>query len=735
MKYKTHLGLLLAVCVALLIVVLGFMSLKPTPVSESSSIKHFNSYDEIESFLKAGQSVPSSNYYNDGRGTLEAVAPAASSDKAGSTSAGSTTHSSTNVQVEGVDEADIVKNDGNYIYTVTGNNIIIVDAKPAENMHIVNNLSFSHTIRNILVNGNKLIVFGDSYGYISYPEPMPVEGDGGIGSSKALIRPCGYGGCGGYSSQSVVYVYDISDKSNPELDLNMSSEGSYVESRMIGNYVYLINSQYANINNPQPPIYTMNGMEEKIAASDVYYFDYSDSSYVFTSLYAINVNTDDVASKVYLTGSTGTVFVSENNIYLTAMKAISTKDYYNKLVNEVYIPLLPNEEKAKVKDLLASSDMAYQKFNTINGIVQDYSLSLRGSEKEEFDRKLFDAQQNFADDIQKETEKTVIHKIHVDGNHIEYTEQGEVPGHVLNQFSLDEYKGNLRIATTSGNTWEGKSSNNFYILDGKLTMIGKVENLAKGESIYSARFLGDRAYLVTFKSVDPLFVIDAHDPRNPKVLGYLKIPGYSNYLHPYDENHVIGIGKEVNESIDADKVHSPGAVYYTAIGGVKVSLFDVSDVEHPKEQAKIVLGERGSESIALQDHKAVLFDKQKGILVLPVLLAELNTTAGYDYSQPVWQGAIVLNVDTNDISERGRITHFRDVNNTWDWYNDQYSIKRSLYIGDTLYTLSSGEIKANTLDDLREISSVKLPYDQQIYYGYGGGIAGVATTGPKQVEG
>jgi uncharacterized secreted protein with C-terminal beta-propeller domain len=184
---------------------------------------------------------------------------------------------------------------------------------------------------------------------------------------------------------------------------------------------------------------------------------------------------------------------------------------------------------------------------------------------------------------------------------------------------MDEHNGFFRIATTSGNNWgEGsQTSNNIYILDETLNQVSKIENIAPGESIYAARFLGDRAYLVTFVQVDPLFTVDLSDPYNPRILGELKIPGYSEYLHPYDETHIIGIGKEVDPSIDADKVHTPGAIYYTAILGLKIALFDVSDIENPIEEAKIVIGDRGTDSPALYDHKAFLFDREKNSLSSP----------------------------------------------------------------------------------------------------------------------
>jgi uncharacterized secreted protein with C-terminal beta-propeller domain len=295
---------------------------------------------------------------------------------------------------------------------------------------------------------------------------------------------------------------------------------------------------------------------------------------------------------------------------------------------------------------------------------------------------------------------------------------------------MDEHNGFFRIATTSGNNWgEGsQTSNNIYILDETLNQVSKIENIAPGESIYAARFLGDRAYLVTFVQVDPLFTIDLSDPYNPRILGELKIPGYSEYLHPYDETHIIGIGKEVDPSIDADKVHTPGAVYYTAILGLKLALFDVSDIEHPVEEAKVVIGNRGTDSPALYDHKAFLFDREKELLVIPVSLYEIPqdvlesvnesgiTEFESDWGQFTFQGAYVYQLSLESGFEyKGRITHqtpeeIQQQTNEYYWYwgSSSTDITRTLFIGDALYTISDSMVKMNNLQDLSEIASVSL---------------------------
>lgn len=207
--------------------------------------------------------------------------------------------------------------------------------------------------------------------------------------------------------------------------------------------------------------------------------------------------------------------------------------------------------------------------------------------------------------------------------------------------------------------------------------------------MYSARFMGDRCYLVTFKKVDPLFVIGLKDPANPKVLGKLKIPGYSDYLHPYNENYLIGIGKWTVEAEEGD---------FAWYQGVKISLFDVSDVKHLREIDSFVIGDRGTESPVLHDHKALLFNRDLNLLAMPVLVAEIDE-AKYPggvppdvYGDYIWQGLYIFNVTEKSITLRGGITHISDMKESlrsgYGFYS-KYAVERTLYIGNTLYTISS----------------------------------------------
>jgi inhibitor of cysteine peptidase len=221
--------------------------------------------------------------------------------------------------------------------------------------------------------------------------------------------------------------------------------------------------------------------------------------------------------------------------------------------------------------------------------------------------------------------------------------------------------------------------------------------------------MGDKCYLVTFKKVDPLFVIDLTDPTAPQILGKLKVPGYSDYLHPYDATHLIGLGKETEEAKEGD---------FTWYQGVKISLFDVTDVSRPSELDKLEIGDRGTDSPVLSDHKALLFSRDRHLLVLPILLAEIDE-AQYPQGVPtsaygnfVWQGAYVLDVSLDHgITVKGTITHMgdnQDLLRSGYYFESAYAVKRAVYVEDVLYTLSDSLIQLHDLATLEELNEVTL---------------------------
>jgi uncharacterized secreted protein with C-terminal beta-propeller domain len=627
----------------------------------------FQSYDELRSFLeKRFATAGNQGRLYDSPNVMFSKESGAANDASALGGEVPPSYSTTNVQVAGVDEPDIVKTDGTYLYVVANQTVYILRAYPVFEATILAQIKITNvSISNIFIRGDRLVVFGNTGGFYGYPL---LEGDMKV---SAITQDIWWGGV----SQTAINVYDLSERAAPTLVKEIRIDGGYFDARLIDEYVYVVATEYTYTiyNAVDEENYTLNvpqisidNESQSIPADDIYYVDVPELSDTMTHVISLNLDTNDVVEKSFMLGSSQTMYVSRNNIFLASL-------------HYPYYPLL-------------------------------YRTGAEGTPA-------------------NDQETTILHKISITTGDVTYIAQGEVPGHILNQFSMDEHNGFFRIATTSGNNWmEGsQTSNNIYILDDTLTQVSKIENIAPGESIYAARFLGDRAYLVTFVQVDPLFTVDLSDPYNPRILGELKIPGYSEYLHPYDETHIIGIGKEVDPSIDADKVHTPGAVYYTAILGLKLALFDVSDIEHPVEEAKIVIGNRGTDSPALYDHKAFLFDREKELLIIPVSLYEIPqdtldsvnnsgiTEFESDWGQFTFQGAYVYRLSLEEGFEyQGRITHQtpEQMQHTedyyWYWGSSSTDITRTLFIGDVLYTVSDSMVKMNNLSDLSEISSISL---------------------------
>lgn len=684
-----------------LAVIIAFALLAPERMSfttsNNDSLQYFASENELSAFLTAERDKGSSQ-----KGGIFSVERATAVPSMAADGAGEA-YSGTNIQVAGVDELDHVKNDGKYIYTVVGNNVVIVNAYPPEQMRIIGSVQVNTSIQGIFVQDDKLVILSSSY--------SPYQTFGNV-MEKAIdsFAPC-IGGCGG-RGETQISVYDLRDKSRPTLVRNMSVEGSYHAARLTNGFVYVIASE--SLHGGGIPRYMVDSEIQTVPATSIAYIP-GEEGYVFTSVFGLALEGDEYVHRTFLTGSGNTIYVSQENIYISSIRYLSEEVYYREASKEVIAPLLSGAERSLVEELVNSDRFDYNSWEMVLNLASRHSDGLRGEERAAFDEKLQNGLSEVRKRLEKEREKSIIHRIAFSGARVTYEASGEVPGRILNQFALDEHEGYLRVATTTGEMWGEKSLNHLFVLDSNLKRVGSVENLAPGERIFSVRFMGDRAYLVTFRNIDPFYVLDLANPREPKVLGYLKIPGFSNYLHPYDEHHVIGIGKDARGG-------SEDFAYYQ---GLKLSLFDVTDVTNPREVAYLGIGDRGSDSPVLHDHKALLFDRARNLLVLPVLVAEINKSAPRDpyyynpdavYGEAVWNGAYVLNITADNINVRGRITHFtRAVNNSWEWHDSRSAITRSLYIDETLYTVSGGQIQAHDLKELTLRGAVVLPSPEEDY--------------------
>ncbi len=595
-------------------------------------------------------------------------------------------YSKTNVQVEGVDEADIVKTDGTYIYTLSGNSLTISQGYPASDAKLLSKTKLekdsttSFSPQEMFIDGEYVLVFGQSYRQIVQEEPFVGTGGSGAPAPPGAIMPYPYRRS---MSTTVLQLWNASNKQQPTLVKTAEFEGGYVSSRKINSQVFFVLTTY--------PQYWVLEKETQIQTEQIIpvYREKTGS-----------LSDTDSFKPVARCGEIGYLPPVQARNFIT-IGSFAMNNPNSEIQKQTVVGSGENVYASQTNLYVVSTQLDYQEPTPIEPVNDAIRPFIEGKQF------------------------TMIHKFSLLNNQVSYLGSMKAPGHILNQFSMDEFENHFRIATTIGEVWnsETKSTNNIYIFDDARNRVGQLEDLAPGEKIYSVRFMGKKGYLVTFKKVDPLFVIDLADPFNPRVLGKLKIPGYSDYLHPFDETHIIGIGKE---AIDAEQsLVEQRNLDFAWYQGLKIALFDVSDVEHPKEMYKVVIGDRGTDSEALHDHKAFLFDKEKQLLVIPVTLAEIspeqraaweenqNQIGMPPYGEFTFQGAFVYNLSLeNGFQLKGRITHDESgeqAKKSGYYYGDYgTTVRRSLYIENVLYTISDSKIKLNQLSDLSEIKSIDL---------------------------
>jgi len=547
-------------------------------------------------------------------------------------------YSTTNIQVENVDEADITKTDGDYIYSLSGTDVILTDVRDPENLKVVSRISSSSNVapEDLILAGNYLVVI----------------------SSDTSTRS---------SSATSVRIYDITSKERPALVKSFVLYEPYYTSRCIDNKLYVISSGYLQKeDNKIKTYYTEDFATKDIPLDHIQYLtDVSSRKQTLISMVDLRKPHEDIHLNSYLMDISNS-YVSEHNIYL----------FDQEYEYDSYTP--PISSLFGLKGAIGPFDYTENHTSSSNYTTKVYKF-----------------------------------KILEDGS-ISFDAHSKVEGKTINQYSFDEKDNMLRLALQDSN------GSRIVILDQNLKEIGRTANLAKGETMYSSRFMGDKAYFVTYQTVDPLFVVDLSDPRNPRALGELKIPGYSTYLHPYDENHIIGIGMETEENVVRN---SSGKVLRTtsSIVGMKMALFDVSDVENPVQISSTVIGDRRTTSAILTNPKALLFSKEKELIAIPINnFAEdfsiSSSSTSYDsiinsytsYAKPyLSEGYAVYRINTTDgFMLKGVITH--DNTTTTKYWRNNSKLLRGLYIDQDLFTVSENGIKVNDLDTLSLKSELRL---------------------------
>ena len=662
----------------------------------TNDIKKISSQEELMSILEAS-SLFGGGFYDtrvirntamDDGMVLESAVGAPMPGGVTTKSQGGAEYSTTNVQVANVDEPDYLKNDSKYVYIVSQNTLSIIDAYPAEDAKLILKIALdieSQYIQNMFLNEDRLVIFYNGQ------------------SDDEIIPQFDFVPRRSYSSVTHALIVDVSNKENPTILKDYSIDGHFRDARMIGDYAYFVTNSNVDYQYPRLPVIMEDSV--RIMTPEAFYFDNVEQFSNFNTLTAIDIFGDTINSETFLMGYTGSFYVSKDNFYLTYQQNMPFGFYENSSRDrffDVVVPLLPKNIQDEIK-LIENSELesASAQWNAISELMQKSYNEMDKKSKEELFDKIRDALNEYDRKIQEDTRKTIIHKISIDEDKIEYVAKGTVPGRLLNQFSMDENGDRFRVATTNEiyTQYDGTvRSNAVYVLDDRLEIVGELKDIAPDESIFSARFMGDRLYMVTFQQIDPFFVIDLSSDT-PKILGELKIPGFSNYLHPYDEEHIIGVGRDTKE-MDNGRVQQLG---------IKLALFNVADVNNPKVTDEVIIGDSSTQSEALHNHKAFFFDKTRNVLSIPISadvesLDDITSSKMFapDYNR--WSGFYLFDLDKTDgFNAKGTITH-SDSN----WRHYGMNSARTFYIDDVLYTASQGFLKMNSFDGLDEINSIKL---------------------------
>ena len=476
-----------------------------SPSTENGSpMKTFASYDDLKNFLSASGTNNAGSQWNyapegtSGQFTrnsnLGLAAPVPSTAPTAEIAADSKAFSSTNIQVAGVDEADTVKTDGNNLFMIGNNSqaVYILDANP-QNAKVLSKIPFTNAYLSgiyLSADGSKLAIIGNQWVPYFVDEKLSVGG-----YSLGLAAP--YWNTG----TTFVYVYDVSNAASPTLARNFTMSGSYVNSRMIGNYLYNIVTESAYVLNSETvtlPAFFSGAAVSNVAPTKIYFADTADSYYSYTTIVSLNVM-DDVAPPTNMTlmmGGAGTIYVSTSNIYVTYPDArYETIPQTSPAPTDFPIRGTPSP---------ASTDFPTPGTPAKDSSSQDISIM------------------PVMPITRIAWQGTFIYRISVSGASLTFAAKGNVTGNVLNQYAMDESDGYFRIVTTyfeynSTNAWTGTQQNGVYALDMNLNVVGKLEKLGTGENFHSARFIGNRLYMVTFQKTDPLFVIDLSQPANLKL--------------------------------------------------------------------------------------------------------------------------------------------------------------------------------------------------------------------------
>lgn len=580
--------------------------------------------------------------------------------------------SETNVQVAGIDEPDIVKTNGSEIFVSTpqyGYPVFFRGGggvpEPAfdidvmvEDIEAFEDEAFEKRIAPGFIppqpKGGVHTVKAFPPAELALSSTIDMNGDLLLVNNTLLVF-----------TYNKVVAYDIEDPTDPKevWEKQLDEQQSIVSSRLMDDTVYLVTARYAGYGQPCP-IPLMAGEEATtISCTSIYRPDTVipvDSTY---TVMAFNAESGDVENTLSFVGSRNntTVYMSHESMYVVYQKQTDMLPFTVGFLQEKGAGIVPDALIKKISRLQTYDIGRNAKMTEMQEQWNRYMQTLDRDERLRVENELANRIGDYYESHKRELASSGIMKVAIDNLTLDAT--GAVPGRLLNQFSLDEYDGHLRVATTIDQQWfglsgigrAGESVNDIYVFDEDLDVVGSVQDLGRDERIFSARFVGDRGYLVTFKQIDPFFVLDLSDHKNPTVEGELKIPGFSSYLHPVDEHQVLGVGREGSQ--------------------VKATLFNVADPKNPIEQSTYQLKEHWSD--VQNTHHAFLLDSEFNVFFIP------GGNAGY-----------IFGYDNNEITLKKAVSNIR--------------AKRALFINNYLYVVGEDKIVILNEQDWERVNELNL---------------------------
>jgi uncharacterized secreted protein with C-terminal beta-propeller domain len=514
-------------------------------------------------------------------------------------SAAATSASTTNNQEQGVDEPDVVQNDGRFIYALSGISLRVVDAGSSP-PQLVASLALPQVASNMLLAGDRLLVIG--YDFVVH------DPDTGAGHSATMVT-----------------TVDVSDPTAPSVADSIELDGYLVSTRMVDGLARVVTSSGPTVPVEQPADGSAEALDAALVANRASVARSTITQWIgdrpcssvglpsefsgfdMTSVYTVDPHALSASHSASVAAGGEMVYASTANLYVTSMRWDAWQ------VPAADVAVLPDTHTQ----------------------VHQFDISGRGSPT--------------------------------------YVASGQIDGYILNQYSLSELDGNLRVATTNSPTWLERAASSesavtvLAVLDGQLRPIGSVGGLGAGEAIQGVRFVGDIGFVVTFLRTDPLYVVDLRDPTQPTVRGALEVTGFSSYLHPIDPGFLVGVGSSADET--------------GRTTGAQVSVFDVRNLDEPSLVSRLEFLNEFSQ--AASDPHAFLYWAPRSLVVIPLQGPEPAT--------------VLMVADGSGVVEVGRVSQ--------PAYAD-----RSLVIGDTLYTISSyAGVQATNLDTLADEGSVAFP--------------------------